>query len=170
MCVSHTTTSDLFSFRRVCWRSSGSVRVSSAGSVRVKGRVFFWMSLTYAVKNTCSSSFNATKIQAKKRKLSKAAQLNVSNVVRLVAVEPPQVQVDSNAKSLPEDPDVTNIDGEIEDPPFFSLYAVDIYDNLRVAELSRRPYPHFMETLQRDINQNMRGLLIDWLVAVYVCG
>ncbi|KAK7261874.1 hypothetical protein RIF29_28197 [Crotalaria pallida] len=187
--------------------------------------------------NTCSSSFNATKIQAKKRKLSKAAQLNASNVVRSVVAELPQVQVDSNAKSLPEvglrsedamcsvnledyallrqranqcgtddslfecqasgiaaqplisqkkavqvvrvtkvsltevpnaskDPDVTNIDGEIEDPPFFSLYAVDIYDNLRVAELSRRPYPHFMETVQRDINQNMRGLLIDWLVEV----
>ncbi|XP_019436396.1 PREDICTED: cyclin-A2-4-like isoform X4 [Lupinus angustifolius] len=143
--------------------------------------------------NTYSSSFNATKIQAKKSKLTMAAQLNVSIVVQSDAMEQSQIQLGSNAKGLPEiglrseevlqiveakkgnlsgapniakDPDVTDIDAGFEDPIFCTIYVVDIYDNLRVAELSRRPYPHFMETVQQDITQTMRGLLVDWLVEV----
>ncbi|CAA7403095.1 unnamed protein product [Spirodela intermedia] len=47
-----------------------------------------------------------------------------------------------------------------------SLYAADVYTNLRAAELIRRPLCNFMETRQRDITQSMRGILIDWLVEV----
>ncbi|RZS08690.1 hypothetical protein BHM03_00039700 [Ensete ventricosum] len=32
--------------------------------------------------------------------------------------------------------------------------------------LIRRPVSNFMETLQRDITESMRGILIDWLVEV----
>lgn len=176
----------------------------------------------------CSDS---TKIQAKKSKVSKAGQINVSKVAPSVAVEPPQFQVDSKGKSLQEitlksedtmcsinlennellrlstnecnkdfrlpesqmsgisahplisekkdkkdhlskpltalkDPDITNIDDDFDDPQLCSLYAADVYDTMRVAELSRRPYPNFMETVQQDITQSMRGILVDWLVEV----
>ncbi|KAJ7962930.1 Cyclin [Quillaja saponaria] len=63
-------------------------------------------------------------------------------------------------------PDITDIDDDYKDPRLCSLYAPDIYDNLRVAELARRPHPNFMETIQRDITQSMRGILVDWLVEV----
>nr|XP_011466716.1 PREDICTED: cyclin-A2-4 isoform X2 [Fragaria vesca subsp. vesca] len=62
--------------------------------------------------------------------------------------------------------DVVDIDAGHKDPQLCSLYAPDIYNNLRVAELSRRPFPGFMETIQRDITTSMRGILVDWLVEV----
>ncbi|XWS16396.1 hypothetical protein CRYUN_Cryun34aG0083600 [Craigia yunnanensis] len=64
------------------------------------------------------------------------------------------------------DPDFVDIDSDKKDPQLCSLYAPEIYNNLRVAELVRRPYPNFMETIQRDITQSMRGILVDWLVEV----
>ncbi|KAF3450806.1 hypothetical protein FNV43_RR06895 [Rhamnella rubrinervis] len=63
-------------------------------------------------------------------------------------------------------PDIVDIDASHKDPELCCLYAPDIYNNLRVAELSRRPYPNSMETIQRDITQSMRGILVDWLVEV----
>ncbi|KAJ4718209.1 Cyclin A2 [Melia azedarach] len=64
------------------------------------------------------------------------------------------------------DPDFIDIDLDRTDPQLCSLYAADIYGNLRVAELNRRPFPSFMETVQHDITQTMRGILVDWLVEV----
>ncbi|KAK6267978.1 hypothetical protein QUC31_012138 [Theobroma cacao] len=64
------------------------------------------------------------------------------------------------------DPDFIDIDSDKKDPQLCSLYAPDIYNNLRVVELVRRPYPNFMETIQRDITKSMRGILVDWLVEV----
>lgn len=62
--------------------------------------------------------------------------------------------------------DFIDIDSDQNDPQQCSQYANDIYDNLRVAELIKRPQSNFMETLQRDITQSMRGILVDWLVEV----
>ncbi|XP_044495929.1 cyclin-A2-4 [Mangifera indica] len=64
------------------------------------------------------------------------------------------------------DPDYINIDADDTDPQLCSLYAADIYSNMRVAELIRRPSPSSMETVQCDITQTMRGILVDWLVEV----
>ncbi|XP_077211719.1 cyclin-A2-1-like isoform X2 [Tasmannia lanceolata] len=60
----------------------------------------------------------------------------------------------------------TDIDSEHKNPQLCGLYAPDIYANLRVAELIRRPCSDFMEKLQRDTTQSMRGMLVDWLVKV----
>lgn len=30
----------------------------------------------------------------------------------------------------------------------------------------RRPLPDYMEKIQKDVNANMRGVLVDWLVEV----
>lgn len=62
--------------------------------------------------------------------------------------------------------DVKDIDFDLKDTKLCSLYASEIYCNLRVAELFRRPCPNFMETIQRDITQGMRQILVDWLVEV----
>ncbi|XP_059658059.1 cyclin-A2-2 [Cornus florida] len=61
---------------------------------------------------------------------------------------------------------IANIDLNHKDPQMCSLYASDIYDNLHVMELDRRLSVNYMEILQRDITQSMRGILIDWLVEV----
>ncbi|KAJ9190108.1 hypothetical protein P3X46_001339 [Hevea brasiliensis] len=72
--------------------------------------------------------------------------------------------INSGMKS--SDPDFTDIDCDHKDPQLCSLYAADIYSNLHVAELVRRPNSTYMETIQRDITQSMRGILVDWLVEV----
>ncbi|KAK2651406.1 hypothetical protein Ddye_011262 [Dipteronia dyeriana] len=65
------------------------------------------------------------------------------------------------------DPDYVDIDSDHTDPQLCSLYAADMHSNLRVAELNRRPSPNFMEKIQHDITQSMRGILVDWLVEHY---
>ncbi|XP_015068399.1 cyclin-A2-4-like [Solanum pennellii] len=62
--------------------------------------------------------------------------------------------------------DFIDIDSDKKDPLQCSQYAHDIYNNLRVAELIRRPLSNFMETLQRDITESMRAILVDWIVEV----
>ncbi|CAA7039738.1 unnamed protein product [Microthlaspi erraticum] len=61
---------------------------------------------------------------------------------------------------------VVDIDSNVEDPQCCSLYAADIYDNIHVAELQQRPLANYMELVQRDIDPDMRKILIDWLVEV----
>ncbi|XP_056848609.1 cyclin-A2-3-like isoform X3 [Raphanus sativus] len=59
-----------------------------------------------------------------------------------------------------------DIDSDDKDPLLCCLYAPEIYYNLRVSELRRRPVPDYMETIQKDVTQSMRGILVDWLVEV----
>ncbi|KAJ0267319.1 Cyclin [Hirschfeldia incana] len=61
---------------------------------------------------------------------------------------------------------VIDIDSDDKDPLLCSLYAPEIYHNLRVTELQRRPFPDYMKRTQRDVTQTMRGILVDWLVEV----
>ncbi|CAM6037834.1 unnamed protein product [Sphagnum compactum] len=61
---------------------------------------------------------------------------------------------------------VPDIDHGQSDPQMCSMYAAEIYEHLRRAEIKRRPSSDFMESLQQDINKSMRGILIDWLVEV----
>lgn len=61
---------------------------------------------------------------------------------------------------------ITDIDANHNDPRMCSIYALEIYEVLRVIELDQRHSADFMETVQRDINQIMRGILIGWLVEV----
>ncbi|KAL3610577.1 hypothetical protein D5086_001597 [Populus alba] len=72
----------------------------------------------------------------------------------------------SENQKISRDQEFIDIDSDHKDPQLCSLYAADIYSNLRVAELVLRSLPTFMETVQRDITQSMRGILIDWLVEV----
>ncbi|KAE8728226.1 Cyclin-A2-1 [Hibiscus syriacus] len=71
----------------------------------------------------------------------------------------------SGTSTTSSDPDFKDIDSD-KDPQLCSLYAPEIYNNLRVAELVRRPYPCFMELIQQDITESMRAILVDWLVEV----
>ncbi|ESQ35246.1 hypothetical protein EUTSA_v10007623mg [Eutrema salsugineum] len=59
-----------------------------------------------------------------------------------------------------------DIDSDDKDPLLCCLYAPEIYYNLRVSELKRRPFPDFMERVQKDVTRSMRGILVDWLVEV----
>lgn len=72
----------------------------------------------------------------------------------------------SGTSTTSSEPDFKDIDSDKKDLQLCSLYAPEIYNNLRVAELVRRPCPNFMQTIQQDITQSMRAILVDWLVEV----
>ncbi|XP_076886649.1 cyclin-A2-1-like isoform X1 [Bidens hawaiensis] len=72
----------------------------------------------------------------------------------------------SNKVEAGNDQNVIDIDSKHKDPRMCSLYASELFNSLRVAELKWRPSVNYMKTVQRDITQEMRGILIDWLVEV----
>ncbi|AAF71982.1 Putative cyclin [Arabidopsis thaliana] len=70
------------------------------------------------------------------------------------------------SSTVPDIPKFVDIDSDDKDPLLCCLYAPEIHYNLRVSELKRRPLPDFMERIQKDVTQSMRGILVDWLVEV----
>ncbi|KAL5574638.1 hypothetical protein UlMin_016337 [Ulmus minor] len=72
----------------------------------------------------------------------------------------------ASANITSKTPDIVDVDADHKDPQLCCFYASDIYYNLRVAELARRPCSNFTKTIQRDITESMRGILVDWLVEV----
>ncbi|WCJ33298.1 CYCLIN A3 4 [Euphorbia peplus] len=55
-----------------------------------------------------------------------------------------------------------------DDPQICGAYASDIYEYLLQLEADpkKRPLPNYIETVQKDVSANMRGILVDWLVEV----
>ncbi|KAM4121617.1 hypothetical protein ACB094_01G019300 [Castanea mollissima] len=55
-----------------------------------------------------------------------------------------------------------------DDPQMCGPYVSEIYDYLHNMEVDpkRRPLPDYIERVQKDVNSNMRGILVDWLVEV----
>lgn len=53
-----------------------------------------------------------------------------------------------------------------KDPSMAVPYVKDIYRFVHDQELLRRPNLEYMSGVQTDINQTMRGILVDWLVEV----
>ncbi|KAK1438258.1 hypothetical protein QVD17_04064 [Tagetes erecta] len=64
------------------------------------------------------------------------------------------------------DESIIDIDSKHKDPQMCSLYAAEVYANLRAAELKWTHSIDYMKTVQLEITQEMRGILIDWLVEV----
>ncbi|KAI4316266.1 hypothetical protein L6164_024263 [Bauhinia variegata] len=83
-------------------------------------------------------------------------------------LNPPYKEVDMICEKLgaSDGMGIVDIDSEIKDPQVWSLYVADIYNNIRVTELERRPSADYMDQLQQDVTPSMRGILIDWLVEV----
>ncbi|GFP83925.1 putative cyclin-a3-1 [Phtheirospermum japonicum] len=61
-----------------------------------------------------------------------------------------------------------DLDGKIDDPQMCEAYVSDIYEYLHNMEMEakRRPLSDYLEKVQKDVNANMRGVLVDWLVEV----
>ncbi|KAL0845651.1 hypothetical protein Bca101_018897 [Brassica carinata] len=116
--------------------------------------------------NTKRAALDETKANApKKRAILKDITNEISpKLENIKQIEKVASSVVSTLASIPK---VVDIDSDHNDPLLCSLYAPDIYHNLRVAEqLQRRPFPDYMERIQRDLTQTMRGILVDWLVEV----
>lgn len=61
----------------------------------------------------------------------------------------------------------TDIDAlDHEDPMACTEYVHDIVCHLLEAERKRRPHLDYMQTVQQDVNNSMRSILVDWLVEV----
>ncbi|KAL1833685.1 hypothetical protein ACET3Z_003336 [Daucus carota] len=62
--------------------------------------------------------------------------------------------------------EIVDVDENTMDPQLCATMACDIYKHLRASEEKKRPSIDFMEKVQKDINTNMRAILVDWLVEV----
>ncbi|KAI4337373.1 hypothetical protein L6164_015798 [Bauhinia variegata] len=78
----------------------------------------------------------------------------------------PDIDMIREKSRASDDMGIVDIDSELKDHQMWSLYAADIYSNIRVTELERRPSVDYMDKLQQDITPSMRAILIDWLVEV----
>ncbi|ESQ43588.1 hypothetical protein EUTSA_v10013650mg [Eutrema salsugineum] len=122
--------------------------------------------------NSYTSCFNAAKIQVenikqKKKERASSSMVESSSATSEVTYEKVEVWSKSTGSStVASIPKFVDIDSDDKDHLLCCLYAPEIYNNLRVAELKRRPFPDFMERTQRDVTQTMRGILVDWLVEV----
>ncbi|CAH9076842.1 unnamed protein product [Cuscuta europaea] len=128
-------------------------------------------------KSECSSYTNCKKnASLQQNNRATIGQSRVCGVMQLVKCnsktvpQPSTPQID-DGKMCPKINDlaslgITDIDTNHMDPQMCTLYAADIYANLHANELDRRPSVDYMEKLQRDITEGMRGILIDWLVEV----
>ncbi|KAJ4896520.1 Cyclin-A1-1 [Raphanus sativus] len=98
---------------------------------------------------------------------------------RVEYIENEQVSIErkafSNLYITPISQTTTNVNycrrdvlSEIEnkDPQLCPMFACDIYNHLRAAEAKMLPAVDYMETVQKDVNSSMRGILVDWLVEV----
>ncbi|KAF3446590.1 hypothetical protein FNV43_RR11770 [Rhamnella rubrinervis] len=94
---------------------------------------------------------------------------NVADVDVLVNRTPVFESPGCNSESEVDEPvETQEICAEADPPQMCSPYASDIYQYLRNMEVDpmRRPLPDYMEKIQKDVNANMRGVLVDWLVEV----
>ena len=55
-----------------------------------------------------------------------------------------------------------------ENPQIPKEYIDDIYNHLKLIEFEDLPIKNYMNTVQTDINEKMRLILLDWLVEVHV--
>ncbi|CAH8331277.1 unnamed protein product [Eruca vesicaria subsp. sativa] len=123
-------------------------------------------SLGHAVRaNTKRAALDDNKANApKKRAVLKDITNEISPKVQLENIK--QIEKVDAVSTVANILKVIDIDSDHKDHLLCSLYAPEIYHNLRVAELQRRPFPDYMERIQRDLTQTMRGILVDWLVEV----
>ncbi|XP_010540385.1 PREDICTED: putative cyclin-A3-1 isoform X2 [Tarenaya hassleriana] len=61
-----------------------------------------------------------------------------------------------------------DIDARTDDPQMCGPYVSDIYEYIRQMEVNtkQRPLLDYIEKVQKEVNPNMRGVLVDWLVEV----
>lgn len=76
------------------------------------------------------------------------------------------LQGSSLPETKPKELHIVDVDTDHMDPRMCTVYARDIDQHIRDAEVKRRATANYMEEVQEDINANMRGILIDWLVEV----
>ncbi|XP_038902412.1 cyclin-A1-1-like [Benincasa hispida] len=61
---------------------------------------------------------------------------------------------------------VLDVDTDFMDPQQCATISCDIYKHLRASEAKKRPSTDFIEKIQKEINLNMCGILIELLVEV----
>ncbi|KAN0065938.1 G2/mitotic-specific cyclin [Thecaphora frezii] len=55
---------------------------------------------------------------------------------------------------------------DMDDPLMVAEYVNDIFDYMKELEIANMPNPDYM-SMQRDINWQVRGILVDWLIDVH---
>lgn len=123
------------------------------------------------VKKQRSSSSQASKDESpsSESELSKDTQVadggNPAEAKQKDVYDDPHEQVESITQAFADG--VVDLDAEdAEDPLMVAEYVVEIFDYLRVLEVSTMPNPKYMEH-QDNLEWHLRGVLVDWLIEVH---
>nr|GEY33165.1 hypothetical protein [Tanacetum cinerariifolium] len=83
---------------------------------------------------------------------------------------PPKTAKGVSKKAVTKDVNTQKIVDEVSDPQMCETYVEDIYDYLHDMEMKvkRRPLPDYIEKVQKDVSVNMRGVLVDCWVLMYI--
>jgi len=57
---------------------------------------------------------------------------------------------------------------EINNPQYVSVYAKEIFENLKVDETKHQAKFGYFAQIQNEINERMRAILVDWLVEIHI--
>lgn len=105
---------------------------------------------------------NTDKPQKKKEKNKNAtsADLNISNIANY--------SNNSKKSNKSEESKIIYPPQEPNTDYLFNLeYFDEMYENFLLDEKNSKINPRYMEAIQGDINENMRAILVDWLIEVH---
>ncbi|RDL41959.1 A cyclin [Venustampulla echinocandica] len=105
--------------------------------------------------------------QPSRKKIHLEARENArAEDVKKAPLEEPIVGDEDSVKSKFAD-GVEDLDKEdLDDPLMVADYVVEIFEYLKKLEVSTLPNPDYMDS-QEDLEWNMRGILVDWLIEVH---
>ncbi|KAK8952869.1 Cyclin-A3-1 [Platanthera guangdongensis] len=122
-----------------------------------------------ATKRACCSTPGVEQRPAKKKRVALGELPILSNSILEVSSSNRSISKVKLRSKEGRNTDAENLGRhDSVDPQYCPIYAPDIYCYLRSMEVEekRRPMAGYIDTIQTDVNPNMRGILVDWLVEV----
>jgi len=102
--------------------------------------------------------------------LEKTSKMNIEGITSVEIQENQDnymSKIMANEDAGPDEADLVDQE-EQNNPQYVVSYAKEIYEYLLTQEEKYQPKADYMKEPQKDINEKMRGILIDWLVDVHL--
>ncbi|KAF2667720.1 A/B/D/E cyclin [Microthyrium microscopicum] len=104
--------------------------------------------------------------QVESVKVEVKSQVKLETIVDEVDVDV-RSDTEDAVEPIMEEDEIADLDAEdLDDPLMVAEYVNEIFDYLKELELQTMPNPNYMEN-QDDLEWQMRGILVDWLLEVH---
>lgn len=152
---------ELTNFGRKNDSTSENTKLNSLRSNKLKEGNGLGMKGTNNTDNNTKMNIEYTKVNETKDTQPKQ-QSTKSFISRIISDDEEEQQEE-------EEHEIDPIDlNDLNDPQYVVPYVKEIFEYLRGEESKYLPKEHYMIKVQTDINEKMRGILIDWLIDVHL--